>query len=131
MVFERRGPDAKEVESSLIRRINDNTRRIRMIEQRLDVVDSRIKGIEEKVIEEFNSLRKNFDQLSLNLEEFSKNLNEMRGEILRINKILEKTAGKVELKELKNLLDLYNPLGTQFVTKEQLERILEEKTSKR
>jgi hypothetical protein len=34
------------IETETIRRINDNTRRIRVIEQRLDIIDSRIKGIE-------------------------------------------------------------------------------------
>ncbi len=130
MVFDKK-PDEGGFQTELVRRINDGTRRIRMIEQNIDVLNLKIIGIEERVISDMESLKKNFDQLFLDIQEITKTMNELRGEILKINKNLDKTAKKTEVKELEGLLDLYNPVKSTFVTREELERLLEEKISKR
>jgi len=39
---------------------------------------------------------------------------------------MEKAALKAEVKELATLLDLYNPIKSSFVTKEEVRRMLEE-----
>jgi hypothetical protein len=129
MVFERK-PSGEAYGTEVVRRINDDTRRIRVLEQRLDIIDSKIKGIEERAIDEMNILKKGFDLLCTDVKEISKELKELRGEFLKINQNLEKTAKKHEVKELENLLDLYNPIKSGFITRNELERILEEKISK-
>jgi len=43
---------------------------------------------------------------------------------------LTKTAQKSEIKELESLLDLYNPIKSHFVTKEEVMRLLEEELNK-
>lgn len=130
MVFERKPPQ-EAYGTEVVRRINDNTRRIRVLEQRLDIIDSRIKGMEERIIDETGVLKKGFDQLALDIKEVSKELKELRGEFLKINQNLEKTAKKHEIKELESLVELYNPIKSKFITRDELERILEEKISKR
>jgi len=123
MVFEKSQPEAVET----IRRINDNTRRIRIIEQRLDIIDSRIKGIEEKIIDEMNTLKVTFDQLRADVKELFKEIKTMRGNMLKFEQNLEKTAKKSELKEIESLLELYNPIKSRFVTRDELDRILEKR----
>ena len=115
----------------IVRRINTNTRRIRTIEQRLDGLESRIGSLEEKLIDEIDNLRKSFDQISVDIKAVSESLSEIRGEILKINKTVDKTAKKAEIKELETLLEIYNPIKSQFVTRDQVERILEEKLGKK
>jgi len=115
----------------IVRRINTNTRRIRTIEQRLDGLESRIGALEEKLIDELDNLRKSFDQISVDIKAVSETLSEIRGEILKINKSMDKTAKKAEIKELETLLDIYNPIKSKFITREQVERILEEKIGKK
>jgi len=115
----------------IVKRINTNTRRIRTIEQRLDGLESRIGALEEKLIDEIDNLRKGFDQISVDIKTVSEILSEIRGEILKINKSMDKTAKKAEIKELETLLDIYNPIKSKFVTRDQVERILEEKLGKK
>ena len=88
-------------------------------------------SIEEKVIDEIDSLRKGFDQLSTDMSEISKELTELRGEMLKISKNLDKTAKKSEVKELESLLDIYNPIKANFVTRDEVNRLLQEKIGKR
>lgn len=131
MVFERKSPGKDAFTGELITRINDNTRRIRIIEQRLDGIGSRIDALNQKIIDEMDSLKKGFDRIFVDVKEISDNLTKIRAEILKINKNLDKTARKAEVKELESLLDLYNPIKSKFVTMDQVKRFIEEKVEEK
>jgi uncharacterized coiled-coil DUF342 family protein len=97
----------------------------------LDGIESRIGALEEKLIDEIDSLRKSFDQISVDIKAVSETLSEIRGEILKVNKTMDKTAKKAEIKELETLLEIYNPIKSTFATKDQVERIIEERLAKK
>jgi predicted nucleic acid-binding Zn-ribbon protein len=127
MVFEKETVNIQSFNNEVVKIINTNTRRIRSLEQRLDGLEMRIGAIEEKIINEMDALRKNFDEIGMDIKDISKNLNELRNEILKINKTIDKTAKKAEVKELESLLDLYNPIRSKFTTREEVERLVDEK----
>ena len=131
-MFEKEQPqDIASFTTEIVKMVNTNTRRIRSIERRLSGSERRIRGMEEKIIDEIDDLRRGFEQIILDIKEVSKNLSEMRSEMLKINKNLDKSAKKSEVKELENLLDIYNPIKSKFVTREEVERLLEERTEKK
>lgn len=113
--------------NEMMGRIDTNTRRIRTIEQRIDALNLRVKALEEKIIDDMENLKKKFDQLFMDMKAISENLVKFRAEVQRVNKDLERVAKKSELKELESLLELYNPIKSKFVTREEVERIVEEK----
>ncbi len=115
----------------MVKRIDDNTRRIKTIEQRLDGMSLRIEALENKMIEDVEDLKKRLDQLSLDVKSIAESLLKIRVETRRLNKDLEKTARKSEIKELESLLDLYSPIKSKFVTREEVERLIEEKVGKK
>ena len=127
MVFEKETTNVPSFSNEVVNIINANTRRIRSLEQRLDGLEMRIGAIEEKIINDMDALRKNFDEIGMDIKDISKNLNELRNEILKINKTIDKTAKKAEVKELESLLDLYNPIRSKFTTREEVERLVDEK----
>jgi len=128
MVFEKeQQQDISAVSSEIVKMVNTNTRRIRAIEQRLYGSERRIGSLEEKVIDEMDDLRRGFEQISLDIKAVSESLSEIRSEILKLNKNLDKTAKKSEVKELESLIDLYNPIKSKFVTRDEVERLIEEK----
>jgi len=132
MVFEKKPHIRLEAfTSELARGMNENTRRIRVLEQNLEAVRSRISGLEEKVIDEMNNLKKWLDQISADVKLISESLRKIRSELLRINKELEKAARKTEVKELESLLELYNPIKSHFVTIEQVRKIVDEEMRKK
>mgnify|MGYP000713440771 CR=1 FL=1 len=58
MVFEKKQPtDLTALSEQLITRMNENVRRIRVIETRMDTMESRMGSIEETVIEKINELK--------------------------------------------------------------------------
>lgn len=131
MVFEKEQPqDTSVFSSEIVKMVNTNTRRIRAIEQRLSGSERRIGSMEEKIIDEMDDLRRGFEQISLDIKALSENLSQMRSEMLKINKNLDRAAKKSEVKELESLLDLYNPIKSKFVTRDEVKRIIEENQSR-
>jgi len=132
MVFEKNTPDDIQTLSvQAATMINTNTRRIRALEQRLDGVELRIGALEEKIIDEIDRLRKSFEQISVDIKAVTDNLSEVRSEILKINKNLDKTAKKAEVKELETLLDIYNPIKSRFTTKDEVTRMIEDRLAEK
>jgi multidrug resistance efflux pump len=74
-----------------------------------------------------NALKVSFDKLSTDVKELSLEIKNMRANMLKFEQNLENTAKKSELKEIESLLDLYNPIKSRFVTRDELDRILEKK----
>lgn len=131
MVFERKPPqNVSPISGEVVRITHDNTRRIRIVEQSLESSRNRISSLEERLIDEMGDIKKWMDQLSTDVKELTTNLKNIRAEILRINKELDRTARKSEISELESLLDLYNPIKSHFVTKEEVIRILERELKK-
>ena len=118
------------INAEVVRSTNDNTRRIRVLEQNLESSRNRISSLEERMIDEMGDIKKWMDQLSIDAKEISKALKNIRAEMLRINKELEKTARKSEVKELESLMDLYSPIKSHFVTRDEVARILERELNK-
>ena len=130
MVFEK-DTDNTQAFSEVVRVINTNTRRIRSLEQRTDGLEMRLGAIQEKIINEIEDVKKDFEGIYMNIKQISKNLSELRGEILRLNKAIDKTAKRTEVKELESLLDLYSPIKSKFATRDEVERLIEERISKK
>jgi predicted nucleic acid-binding Zn-ribbon protein len=126
MVFEN-PTDERAVAAELVKRLNEGTRRTRSLEQRIDRIESRISGMEETVIEQMNSLKIELDRIGQKIVNATQQLTAINNEILRINRELGKTATKQELKEVETFVDLVNPITAKFVTKDELERRLEDK----
>lgn len=131
MVFERKPqPTPSGISTEVVRITNENTRRIRMLEQSLESSRNRITSLEERMIEEMGDIKKWMDQLAVDVKEVSKNLKEIRAEIIRMDKEMNKTARKSEIKEIESLLDLYNPIKSHFVTSEDVIRIIDRELNK-
>ena len=131
MVFEKETPNVQAISNEAVKIINTNTRRIRTLEQRLDAIEMRIGGIQEKIINEIEGIRKDFEEIHIGIKSIVKNVSELRNEILRVNKTIDKTARKSEVKELESLLDLYSPIKSKFTTRNEVERLIDEKLSKK
>jgi len=131
MVFEKETVDVQTFSNEVVKIMSTNTRRIRALEQRLNGLEMRIGAIEEKIINEIEGIRRDFEEIDMNIKNIVKNVSGLRSEILTINKTIDKTARKSEVKELESLLDLYSPIKSKFTTRDEVERLIDEKLSKK
>jgi len=121
--------EKKEIDvvlSEIVRRLNEQSRRIRTLESRNSVSESRTGTVEDTILKMTDEMREKFKTLSDGIKEFETQMIKLEHDINRINKNLEKTAKKNDLRELENIISLYNPIKSKFITKEELEEKLKE-----
>ena len=108
----------------LVRRSNEDSRRLRGLEQRLDAIENRINNFENASIERTKKANGKFAELDLSIKTLSEELMKIANSLEKINKQVNKFARKQDLKEIERMLDLISPLKQEFVTKDELEEEL-------
>jgi len=113
--------------NEIVRRLNEDVRRIRDLETRMDRMDSTISTLEETVLNQLNDLKIDFEKVVNKINSVAERLNQIENEIVRLNKELNKAATKADVKKIETYVEILNPITSKFVTREELERLLEEK----
>jgi len=124
-------PDIVGLSSELVRRMNEDARRIKSIEQKMDRLENTLITLEESALMQMNELKINLERISSKISALADRLNTIENDIVRVNKELGKTATKAEVKQIETFVDLVNPIKAKFVTRDELERMLEERTVRR
>ena len=108
----------------LVRRSNEDTRRLRGLEQRLDAMESRVNVFENNMLDRTKKINSKFGELDLSIKTLGEEIMKLANSMDKINKQVGKFARKQDLKEIENMLDLISPIKQEFVTKDQLEEEL-------
>ncbi len=129
MPFEK-STDIKKTLVEIINRINEDRRRIRLIEQNIDRVENSISSLEQNFLTQSGDVKIAIDRLNNKLLDITNKLSVVESEITRLDKAVKKAATKVELKQLESFIDLVNPITSKFVTKDELKREIEDMIKK-
>ena len=128
--FEHADKETKDLAVELIKRVNDSERRIRIIEQRIDRLENAIGSLQDNSLTQVNDLKLALEKISNKLVSISEKLMSIEMEMLRFNKELSKTATKRELKQIETFVELINPVTAKFITKDEVERVLDDRLAK-
>jgi uncharacterized coiled-coil DUF342 family protein len=132
MVFEQKNQgDIQLLSSELIRRINEDSRRIKTIEQKIEKIESTSSTLEETVLTQMNDVKINLDRISQRIAAVADRLSMIETDMLRMKKEINNTATKAEVKQLETFVDIVNPITAKFVTKDELQRVLAERSFKK
>jgi len=69
----------------------------------------------------------NLERIIAKIGGIADRLTGIESELLRINKELGKSATRAEVKQLETYIDIMNPIKSKFITKNELDRILDER----
>jgi len=119
------------LQNELVKMVKTNAGRIRSLERRLMGIEQRMTSLEEKTIEGTDKQRKDFEQILIDIKAVSENISKIRTELIVLGKNIDKAAKKSEVRELESLLDLYSPIKSKFTTRDEVERLIEEKIEKK
>ena len=107
----------------LVRRSNEESRRLRSLEQRLLALETRTNALESSgalrvkrvndKIAEFDAAIKVQDDIVMKL----------KSSFDKLSKQTDKYARKSEIKEIERMFDLLSPISQQFVTKKEFEEL--------
>ncbi len=104
--------------SELVRRSNEDTRRLRALEQRMDALETRLASIEDTSLDKTRKSHMHFTQL----DEATKRLNEemitIKNTLDKINKQIASFARKRDIKEIERMLDLMTPQAEEVIAME-------------
>ena len=101
--------------------------KINKLIQRINGLESRLGSLEETIIEKIGDLKSNFDRLGVDIEGLTERHQKMEMEMLKMLKEVGKAARKAELSKLESLIEIYNPVKSMFVTKEEVQKMIDEK----
>lgn len=119
--------DVQAILTELVRRENESSRRLRALEERSSMTEIRTSTMQDDMLKMNEEKRLSNERLNERLTGIENSILTINNELTKINKNLEKVAKRTELKELENMLSFFNPMKTNFVTKEDVERMMERK----
>ena len=111
----------------LVERTNTDAGRIRILEQESDIVKSRTDSVEQTMIGQKKATDKALMDLDKRIEKMNKRTVQIESTLKELIKEIKKLATTSKISELETLVDIYNPLKSQFITKEEAERMIERK----
>lgn len=123
--------DLRVLATELVKRANDETRRTRLLEQRVDRFESEMERLESTIATQTSEFKSQLQQISAGIKSLSDRLVVMENAISRIEKEMAKRATKGEVKQIESYMSLMSPVVAKFVTKEEMERFIEEKMAKK
>jgi len=123
--------DVRIATNEMVRRLNEASRRVKAVEQRMDKIESDLETLEDTALGQMNDIKVNLERILTKIDDVSNRLNILESDIVRINKDLGKAATKAEIKQIETFIDIVNPITSKFVTRDELERVFEEKLKKR
>jgi SMC interacting uncharacterized protein involved in chromosome segregation len=126
-----RTTDLRVLAAELVKRMNEDVRRIRLLEQSIDRFEVNMSALEEGIYNQISELKTSLEKISENLRAVENKLALLESDISKIKGELTKKATKIEVKEMEAYTSLLSPILTKFVTKEELETLLEEKLRRR
>ena len=124
-----KSPDERgeRIISDLINRVNENVQRLRVIEQRIQAIDARINSDEQSLLSLNKNLQKSLAERDARIAVIEEKVEKIETAYREILKQLKTAATKSSVDELKELISIYDPLKSSFVTREEMERFVEEK----
>jgi Mg2+ and Co2+ transporter CorA len=111
----------------LINRTNDNIRRLRVIEEEVKAINARVNSMEQNAMNLSRSTQKSLADRDKNISGLEDRVMKMETVTKEMIKQMKGMATKSNVEDVKTMLSIYSPLESKFATKEEVERMIEEK----
>ena len=117
----------QSVINDLIGRVNTDTRRLRVIEQEIDIFKSRMAALEQTMTDHKKAVNATVTELRVRAERSEDKVARMESLLTEMAKAMKKFAPASEIKKLEQLIEIYSTLKSEFMTREQVEELVDEK----
>jgi flagellar motility protein MotE (MotC chaperone) len=118
---------ARTIINELIERVNGDTQRLRIIEQSSESLTSRMDTLEQAMLQQRRDSQKSLAELETRIAALESGAAKSDSTLKEIVNHMKKLVTESQLKELETLIDIYNPVKSSFVTREELEKALKKR----
>jgi len=101
--------DIQTVLSEAFRRVNELSRRLRVLEERYDMSETKSTNLQDAIIRLSAANKAKTEEMSERTRNIEDRLLSIGNEIAKLNKLVEKCAKQSEVAELHSLVELYAP----------------------
>lgn len=115
----------------LVERTNTDTGRIRILEQEGDIFKSRVNTLEQDMLNQRKQIQASLSGFESRIAKQEEMLSKLEKTIKEVIKEIKKLATVAKIKELEHLIDIYSPIKSSFITREEAERMVEEKLAEK
>ncbi len=95
--------------SELVRRSNEDTRRLRALEQRMDGMETRLDSVEDASLDKAKKNHLRFTGMEESVRRLNEEMITLKNTLDKINKQINNFARKRDIKEIERMLDLLSP----------------------
>lgn len=113
--------------NELVDRTNTDTQRIRALEQGDESTATRLESAEQELININQTLQKVQKDLDKGFKNRDASINQLQSTIKEIIKHVKKLAPSDKLNELQAMVEIYNPLKSNFMIREEVEDLIRHK----
>jgi predicted nucleic acid-binding Zn-ribbon protein len=110
--------------NELVDRTNTDTQRIRALESWEKALNLRIESIERELLSINGNLQKLASGLETSLKKRDQGITELRNIVREVVKQLRRTVSTERVKELEAMIDIYSPIKSNFITREEAENMI-------
>ncbi|MBI5061260.1 MAG: hypothetical protein HZB67_03020 [Candidatus Aenigmarchaeota archaeon] len=107
----------------LVRRSNEESRRLRSVEQRLFAMESRLQSVETSVAAYTRKTNEKLATFEASIKMQDEIAAKIKTAMEKLSKQTDKYARKSEIKEIEKMFDLVSPAVQQFATRKELEEL--------
>ena len=115
--------------NQLSRGLNDNIRRIRILEEKFDNTEGRLNTVEKRLMDDFQQATKSFAEIKQDLRKMSDRFANIEVDIRKLNTQTKKMISRKELIELQEYVNLMNPLTSKYITRKEAEELIRDNVS--
>ena len=119
----------QQYESDFTTIIAEINNRVRTLENKYNLLTERLLVVNQNMIEEYKKLVKDISIVNSDIREIKKEVQDVKDVITNLVKEIDTSAKKDQVAVVEKYLNLINPLN--YITEEQLDKILEEKLKKK
>lgn len=123
--------DLRVLATELVRRANDETRRTRLLEQKVDRFEADMQTIENTMSSYSGEIKVQLESIQKVVKSISDRLLVIENAVGRMEKEMAKRATKAEVKQLDSYISLVSPMTSRFVTREEMDRAINDKLVKK
>lgn len=110
----------------LVRRTNEETRRLRDLEQNVLTLQEKTNSLENLVLSNTKKSNDKFSSIEARINILESELAKIANSLEKINKQINRFARKTDIRELERMFDLLSPVKQEFVTRDELEERVKE-----
>lgn len=116
-----------DVLNEVITRVKDFNRRLRDLEEKVRNLNARVNTVEDTLFNKTKKINTELEDINDDVDDLADRARNAESEINNLQRQTRKLVTRRELSELQDYMDLMTPVESSFMTRNEVEKLIEKK----